>query len=323
MPVPGHNRWQQKRKDSILQRGVSTSHISPSEPRLLPPCPSMNAADLRRTHQLNGWMYDLIRRKRQGAEKSDEQDTQETQDMSDDNPSLLFPNIGIWNCFTSNVRNVMLPAYQRFRYVIQDQIPWESSKDGPSIFSADTNKPRPTFPQQVDYVLARIPLQTAWNMCTVQKPSRRAEIQLTLSSPSLDTWASLHDSREKSTSSFLSGLIKEGSVSDLNKGLHRFSSVQLRSRVWLFATPWTAARQASLSITNSRSLLKLMSIESVMPSNHLILCRPLLLLPQSLPASGSFPMSQLFAWGGQSTGVSASDRRGEIKEWKTERTKRK
>ena len=58
-----------------------------------------------------------------------------------------------------------------------------------------------------------------------------------------------------------------------------FSSVQPLSRVWLFATPWTAAHQASLSITNSRSLLKLMSIESVMPSNHLILCCPLLLLP--------------------------------------------
>ena len=85
----------------------------------------------------------------------------------------------------------------------------------------------------------------------------------------------------------------------------QFSSVQLLSRVWLFATPWTAPRQASLSITNSRSLLKLMSIESVMPSSHLILCHPLLLLPQSLPASGSFPMSQLFTWGGQSTGVSA------------------
>ena len=58
-----------------------------------------------------------------------------------------------------------------------------------------------------------------------------------------------------------------------------FSSVQLLSRVHLFAIPWAAARQASLSITNSRSLLKLMSIESVMPSNHLILCCPLLLLP--------------------------------------------
>ena len=57
--------------------------------------------------------------------------------------------------------------------------------------------------------------------------------------------------------------------------------------------PWTAAHQASLSTTNSQSLIKLISIESVMPSNHLILSRPLLLLPQSFPASGSFPMSQL------------------------------
>ena len=62
----------------------------------------------------------------------------------------------------------------------------------------------------------------------------------------------------------------------------QFSSVQSLSRVWLFAIPRTAAHQASLSITNSRSLLKLMS-ESVMPSNHLILCRPLLLLPSVLP----------------------------------------
>ena len=63
----------------------------------------------------------------------------------------------------------------------------------------------------------------------------------------------------------------------------RISSVQLLSRVRLFATPWTAAGQASLSITNSRSLLKLTSIESVMPSNHLILCHPLLLLPSIFP----------------------------------------
>ena len=63
-----------------------------------------------------------------------------------------------------------------------------------------------------------------------------------------------------------------------------------------FATPWTAARQASLSITNSWSLLKLMSIELVMPSTHLILCHPLLLLsPIPSPASESFPISQLFA----------------------------
>ena len=62
------------------------------------------------------------------------------------------------------------------------------------------------------------------------------------------------------------------------------SSVQLLSRVRLFATPWIAARQASLSIANSRSLLRHMSIESVMPSSHLILCRPLLLLPPIPPS---------------------------------------
>ena len=64
----------------------------------------------------------------------------------------------------------------------------------------------------------------------------------------------------------------------------QFSSVQSLGRVWLFVTPWIAARQASLSITNSRSSPKLMSIESVMPSNHLILCRPLLLLPPIPPS---------------------------------------
>ena len=64
----------------------------------------------------------------------------------------------------------------------------------------------------------------------------------------------------------------------------QFSSVQSLSHVQLFVTPWTAAHQASLSITNSWSLLKFMSIESVMPSNHLILCRPLLLLPSIFPS---------------------------------------
>ena len=68
----------------------------------------------------------------------------------------------------------------------------------------------------------------------------------------------------------------------------KFSSVQSLSRVHLFATPWTAARQASLSITSSQSLLKLMSIESVMPSSHLVLCRPLLLLPPVFPSSRVF-----------------------------------
>jgi len=68
----------------------------------------------------------------------------------------------------------------------------------------------------------------------------------------------------------------------------QFSSVQLLSRVWLLATPWTAAHQASLFITNSQSLPKLMSIESVMPSNHLILCRPLLPLPSIFPSISVF-----------------------------------
>ena len=64
----------------------------------------------------------------------------------------------------------------------------------------------------------------------------------------------------------------------------QYQSVQSLNRVWLFVTPWTAARQASLSITNSRSPPKPMSIKSVMPSNHLILCRPLLLLPSIFPS---------------------------------------
>ena len=82
--------------------------------------------------------------------------------------------------------------------------------------------------------------------------------------------------------------------------------VQSLSCVQLFVTPWTVALQASLSITNSWSLLKLMSIESVMPSSHLILGRPLLLLPLIFPASGSFQMSQFFKSGGQSIGASVS-----------------
>ena len=86
-----------------------------------------------------------------------------------------------------------------------------------------------------------------------------------------------------------------------------FSSVQSLSHVWLFATPWIAACQASLSITTSQSSLRLTSIESVMPSSHLILCHPLLLLPPIPPSIrvNSFPIGQLFTWGGQSIGVSA------------------
>ena len=85
-----------------------------------------------------------------------------------------------------------------------------------------------------------------------------------------------------------------------------FRSVQSLSRVQIFATPRTAARQASLTITNSWSLLKPMSIESVMPSNHLILCRPLLLLPSIFPSIRVFSNESVLHIGCQSIGVSAS-----------------
>ena len=81
------------------------------------------------------------------------------------------------------------------------------------------------------------------------------------------------------------------------------SSVQSLIRVWLFATPWTAAHQASLSITNSWSLLKLITIELVMSSNYLIL--PFSSCLQSFPTSGSFPMNQFLISGGQSIGALA------------------
>ena len=90
-----------------------------------------------------------------------------------------------------------------------------------------------------------------------------------------------------SLSKYLTGLISfqfSSITSQCLLELLCFSSVQSLSHVWLFATPWITARQASLSITNSRSSLRLSYIESVMPSSHLILCRPLLLLPP-IPAS--------------------------------------
>ena len=86
--------------------------------------------------------------------------------------------------------------------------------------------------------------------------------------------------REEGTAKDMRELI---GVMDRFFNLIQFSSIQSLNHVQLFVTPWTAARQASLSITNSWSLLKLMSIESVMPSNHLILCRPLLLPPSIFP----------------------------------------
>ena len=85
-----------------------------------------------------------------------------------------------------------------------------------------------------------------------------------------------------------------------------FGGVQSLSRVQHFVTQWTAACQVSLSIINSQSLLKLMSIMSAMPSNYLILCHPFPSWLQSFPTSGSFQMSQFFASGGQTIGVSAS-----------------
>ena len=89
-------------------------------------------------------------------------------------------------------------------------------------------------------------------------------------------------------------------------GPHTFSSVQSLSCVQLLATTWTAACQTSLSITNSQSVLKLMSIESVMTSNYLILCRPLSLLPSIFHSFRVFSKSQFLASGNQSIVVSAS-----------------
>ena len=91
-------------------------------------------------------------------------------------------------------------------------------------------------------------------------------------------------------------------------------SVQF-NHLWLFATPWTATCQASLSITSSRSLLKLISIESVMPSNHLILCCPLLLLPSIFPSIRVFSDSQFFASGGLSIRASALVLPMNIQDW--------
>ena len=105
---------------------------------------------------------------------------------------------------------------------------------------------------------------------------------------------------------YSSSLVSEESRSVINHGcFFQFSSVQSLSHVRLFAPPWTAACQAFLSTTNSWSLLKLMSIELVMPSNHLNLCGPFSCL-QSFPASGTFQMGQFFTSGAQRFGVSAS-----------------
>ena len=132
---------------------------------------------------------------------------------------------------------------------------------------------------------------------------------------------------------WVSSQLFQSPFSPLSKGtlvsLHflPFSSIQLLSRVGLFATPWIAAHQASLSITNSQSLLILMSIELVMPSSHLILCHPLLLLPPIPPSirvfsnestlrmrwpkywSFSFSISPICAWK-QSTKINKAKTEG-------------
>ena len=117
----------------------------------------------------------------------------------------------------------------------------------------------------------------------------------------------------RSKDQVLSNEMQSKGVSHLS-GWSRGIVVQSLSRIWLFVTPWTAACQASLSFTISQSLLKLMSIESVMPSNHLVLCCPLF-LPSVFLASGPFLMSWLFASGGQSILVWASFLPMNIQDW--------
>ena len=112
--------------------------------------------------------------------------------------------------------------------------------------------------------------------------------------------------------------IEEMKYINLLCDFYQFCSVQSLSRVRLFATPSTAPREASLSIANSRSLLKLMSTESVMPSNYLILYCPLLILPSIFPSIRVFSNeSVLLTPGGQSIGVSASASvlPGKIQDW--------
>ena len=88
--------------------------------------------------------------------------------------------------------------------------------------------------------------------------------------------------------------------------IYKYTYIEPFSQVQLLLTPQTVIQHASFSITNSRSLFKLMSIESVMPSKYLILCRTFASCLQHFPESGSFPVSQFFTSGGQSTGASAS-----------------
>ena len=125
-------------------------------------------------------------------------------------------------------------------------------------------------------------------------------------------WVAISSSRESSQTrdwiciSYVSCIGRQVLYTSTTWEAPLLSSVRSLSCVPLFAVPWAAECQASLPFTNSQSLLKLMPIESVMPSNHFILCHPLLLLPSIFPSMRVFPMSQVFASGGQSSGASAS-----------------
>ena len=127
--------------------------------------------------------------------------------------------------------------------------------------------------------------------------------------PTFESWVPEHKKKVLGSSpSRIQGYPQDGQRWPGGKGEKKesvqFNSVQSLSLVWLFATPWIAARQASLSITNSQSSLRLPSSQWCHPpiSSSVVHFSS---YPQSLPASESFPMTQLFAWGGQSTGVSA------------------
>ena len=160
------------------------------------------------------------------------------------------------------------------------------TESGPLIFS-------PAFiriglPLQYAQMLIKMALELQpWQLYSKQDEERKAEKLKHVSQMSGYSSRVSEKSSQWMTASFLSWVIwgtsDSWSLAPQNM-VFQFSSVQSLSRVWLFATPWTTERQASLSITNSRSPSKPTSIESVMPSNHLILCCPLLLLPSIFPS---------------------------------------
>ena len=131
-------------------------------------------------------------------------------------------------------------------------------------------------------------------------------------------WDTLGNQEVKNSNAILLTLLKH-KHGDLFSKNTLGQSVQLLSCVQLFATPWTAAHQASLSITNSWSLLKLMPIESVMPSNHLILCCPLLLPPSMFPRIKVFSNESVLhiRWPKYDASASASVLPGNIQDWFT------